>query len=444
MRFPPILAKNLPVVMLSLAGMVWVLWANAPFGLGIAHDSVFYISMAKHLAAGKGVSLYMQELSDVSHPITRYCPLYPLALSGFFLLGAGVWSSVWMLSGILFAADIFLACFLIQRYTSSPAAAAVAGVFLILHWRVLFSWVLTEPLFLLWVNLSLLFLWKYLEDSRKVSFAASAVFCGLALLTRYTGVSYPVSGALCVLLLAKGPFGRRLRAAFLYGFFSFLPLGAWLARNVVQTYRPGASLSQLAFGDLAQPEAHPRSFWSYLVESGDRTLEWLSHNFIFEFPRYGVAVPLVLFAGALFTLWFCRKNAGALEREPAKKFPAMLVIYALCYLLFLVVFHSQAKQSMPLDQRYMAIFYMYPILLFVIWAHREWNYVRQNVRSRGKRALFYLVCLSALALWLGYAAGRAAAWTRETRLRGADKTDGVSWKYIDRRHWFPENKASPR
>ena len=94
---------------------------------------------------------------------------------------------------------------------------------------------------------------------------------------------------------------------------------------------------------------------------------------------------------------------------------------------------------MPLDQRYMMIFYVYLSMFFVIWAHREFYFVRGQIKSRSVKILFYGLFGISLVLWTGYSLERAFVWSRETLWRGADRSDGLTWKFIDRRHWFPQN-----
>ena len=202
---------------------------------------------------------------------------------------------------------------------------------------------------------------------------------------------------------------------------------AWFARNIVKTYRPHVPWTQLAIADLAVQElGKTRSFWSYTLESCSKTLSWLSQHTIVQLQLDPVLVLSIFMGGLIFAVWRLRK-----------KFPALLIIYGTGYIFFLVSYLVLSKQTMEIDQRYMMIFYMYLLLLFVIGAHREFGNFKRHINNPFLRKFFYLTCALAFVLWFGFSIKRTGVWALETMKHGADKTDGPAWGYVNTRQWFP-------
>ena len=95
-------------VLLALLATFLVLITTAPNGIALTPDSVGYVSAARSLSTGKGVTLY-----DAS-PLTLQAPLYPTLLSltellsgldpveGARFINAGLFGLIVYLSGLLF------------------------------------------------------------------------------------------------------------------------------------------------------------------------------------------------------------------------------------------------------------------------------------------------------------------------------------------------------
>ena len=173
-------------VLLALATTFLVLFTTAPNGIALTPDSVGYVSAARSLSTGKGLTLYD------SSPLTMQAPLYPALLSlleqlsgldpitGARFFNAGLYGLIVYLSGLLF-----------QRRLANPSLVVV-GLAAVSLSPVLFSvstYALTEPLFILWTLVFLLLLDDYLNARSPALLILLAIVAGLASLTRYFGIS---------------------------------------------------------------------------------------------------------------------------------------------------------------------------------------------------------------------------------------------------------------
>ena len=217
-------------VLLALLATFLVLITTAPNGIALTPDSVGYVSAARSLSTGKGVTLY-----DAS-PLTLQAPLYPTLLSltellsgldpveGARFINAGLFGLIVYLSGLLF------------RRRLARSSFVVVGLAAVSLSPVLFSvstYALTEPLFILWTLVFLLLLDNYLNARSPALLILLAIVTGLAGLTRYIGISCAVTGAVAIFSLQRIPLRSRLIHLMLFGAISVAPLGAWAARNLL-------------------------------------------------------------------------------------------------------------------------------------------------------------------------------------------------------------------
>lgn len=441
MRF---LAKAIPLILLSaiaLSGAAFLLWANKPFGMGVAHDSMFYFSMAKHMAAGKGAYVYMRDVSSVSIPFAHHCPFYSVCLAVLFLFGLSIETSVWILNGILFGANLLVAGYLVYRYSKSLFAALLAECFFCLDplWLEYHSWALTEGLFLLETNLAIFFIISYLEKNRKRDFYFSALAAGLATVTRYTGISYPIAGFLCLIFLVRAPFRIRAAKAFYYSVVSSLPFVIWIVRNIIRLYEPGAPLSVMAFGDLGIAKvAKTFTALQYLQQSATETLRWLAHYAPLSLTINPDLVIFIFMACTVSAvIIFYRRKTKKIALPPWAMAAVVVTIYAFTYLIFLIEYLVLSLQGIVMDIRYLLYFFTYLILLASFCAAsfvRKVRALRQPVfRAAG-------VLLIGLVLGIGFtgAFSNAKDGLMTARDRGTDQRGSYSYFFVDTRKWLPD------
>ena len=170
----------------ALAGMLCLAHATR-HGIGIAPDSVSYIEAARNLGAGHGISTLADEGAGYL-PMTRFPPLYPVAIAAISRLGVDPVDAARALALALFGANIVLASALVARSApgarwlpvvgavltaSSPEVVAIHGA------------AQSEPLFLLLGFSGLLLL---SVPSRETAHAHA----GLGIAPDRTGVAHPI------------------------------------------------------------------------------------------------------------------------------------------------------------------------------------------------------------------------------------------------------------
>jgi 4-amino-4-deoxy-L-arabinose transferase-like glycosyltransferase len=213
-----------------LTGALLILLATSRFGIGIAPDSVGYLSVAQSIASGAGA------LTWQGTPLIVQPPLYPLLLALFQRLpGFDPLYATALLNALLFGAALFLAGRIAQKYWGfSPLWTAMFLGTLAVS-RPLFQvgvTALSETLFNFWVVLFLAAGLAWRESGLRRHLLVFAAAAAGAVMTRYIGVTVIATGGVAVLLLHR----RRALAArgldlALFGLVAALPFALWILRN---------------------------------------------------------------------------------------------------------------------------------------------------------------------------------------------------------------------
>jgi hypothetical protein len=217
-------------VLLALFGALYVFLSTRDLGAGLSPDSVEYISTARNFIKGLGFINY------ANRPTVIYAPLYPALLA---LIG-GIFRSdplliANILNAIIFGFIIYLVGMLSFDYFSSFPAIAILGTITILFSSPLFkvsvmAW--TEPLFILFVIISLFFANLYISKKNLSSLIILSIFISLASLTRYIGVTLLLWGGLIILFInCRSSLKNKLSHLIIFFLITTLPLGSWLIRN---------------------------------------------------------------------------------------------------------------------------------------------------------------------------------------------------------------------
>ena len=218
-------------VLLALSTTLFVLVTTAPNGIALTPDSVGYVSAARSLSSGMGVTLYD------SSPLTIQAPLYPALLSVTELLtGLDPVESARYVNAGLFGLVVYLSGLLFQRRLARTSLVVV-GLAAVSASPVLFdvsTFALTEPLFVVWTLVFLLLIDNYLNENSLKLLMPIAIVTSLATLTRYFGVSLAVTGAAAILSLQSMSFRSKMIHLIWFGSVSVAPLGVWGFRNFLQ------------------------------------------------------------------------------------------------------------------------------------------------------------------------------------------------------------------
>lgn len=215
--------------MLALGGIAWMLYITniSPWAYS---DSAAYIATARNIAAGRGIVL--QDSNNVYTLLPLHAPLYPLVLSLPVTLGADALQTSRWLNAILFGLTISLAGWATFRFTRSTWLAISVAGFLLFSYEplVAFAGAMAEGLFILFGLLSLVLVATAIHETSRQNrmLVLGGIAAGLAILSRYTGLSILAAGFLAVFLLVQGNFGQKLKKAFLYAVPGGVLASLWL------------------------------------------------------------------------------------------------------------------------------------------------------------------------------------------------------------------------
>jgi hypothetical protein len=214
--------------MLSLVGVLLVVICTSRYGAGVTPDSVAYISTARNLLAGEGYAIHD------GRPFVNWPPLFPTLLSLIGLGGFDPLDSVRYVNAIAFGLTILVTGLWLLNNVRSPPLVLLGSVTILLSRPLIyvsaFAW--TEPLFVLFVLLSIFVMQQFLQSGKPLSLLLSAIFAALASLTRYIGGTVILTGLVALLLFNRNisTMTRFFRAT-LFAFISTLPITAWVIRN---------------------------------------------------------------------------------------------------------------------------------------------------------------------------------------------------------------------
>lgn len=215
---------------IGLLAALLILLREINFGVGLAHDSIIYLSVARSLAAGAGLVAYNGDT------LTLFPPLFPalVAVPGLFGLDAPA------AAGLVNAAAIgalvgVVGWRLRSDFGSTPLAlwGALAAM-LSIPLAYVGSRAFSEPIFLLLTTLALIQAAQFLDSGRRSALVWAAVFTALACLTRYSGAAIVITVAL-LLLCRRDSWSSRAQNVVLYSSIAALPVGIWVLRNFLLT-----------------------------------------------------------------------------------------------------------------------------------------------------------------------------------------------------------------
>lgn len=365
------------LLVLSLMGIVIQVFSTR-WGIGITPDSVAYIAAARELLSGHG------------YPITHWPPLLSVSLATIGLFRVDPLVGAKWLNAVLFATNIALAGTIVARYTRGSLWASFLAAFLMLtssDMLMIHSMAWSEPLFIFFGFLGLLFLADYLDRQLPGLLLASAGAVALAFLTRYPGAAFVATGSAGLVLLSRRGIWKRLADAAVFVVISSAPMALWMLRNVHTA--GNATGRSVAFHPITRAD----------IMTGLLTFStWLLPKRI---PG-GVILSLVLAAG------FCVASVAAWQRIRARGedtpvrqdlagLPALLLLFVAAYLGLLVIAISFLDVAV-LDTRIMSLVFVAGLLFVACTVYR----LAQSVQaSPSLRFGLIVLCVGAAGFYLG-------------------------------------------
>jgi 4-amino-4-deoxy-L-arabinose transferase-like glycosyltransferase len=219
------------LILVAVTGTLLLLYAT-PRGVGLGFDSVAYISAARNFLHGIGLG----RMTCLGFkPMTFWPPFYPLVLAFFNLFGLDALVAARLVSALGFGMTVFLAGFLVSRITKNLVFPLLASFLIILFSPILriFSWAMSEALFVPLALGALLFFGEYLEHPRQKYLILGGVLVGLAILTRFIAIALLAIGILILILDTKSTVGQRIKNILIFVVIACFPIIVWMTRNEI-------------------------------------------------------------------------------------------------------------------------------------------------------------------------------------------------------------------
>ena len=339
---------TLLIAFLAGLGTAHILVRTATYGAGVGTDSTIFLSTALNVLAGEGWRDF------TGRPMATWPPLFPLLLAAFGWIGidplaAGRWINATAFGLTILVAGCWLRSHLRARWLALAASVVILAS---LPLSELASDVMTDPLFVLFTLLTLIWLAAFLHRGGRTSLWWAAVFTALAVLTRYPGVVLIGAGVLMLLLRRAPPLAVRLKHAIVFGAVSSIPLAGvmlhnWAISKRLAGWRGGSGQS---LSDSLSQVADVFRAWVILPHALDGLgyLLWM-------------AAGLVVLADRGFGLG---GNKGT-ARPASPLFELGLAlpfgVFAVAYLVFIVAV-LPLTSGMKIDSRFLLPMYV-PLLL---------------------------------------------------------------------------------
>lgn len=372
--------------LLGIAGLILILLVT-PWGIGVSHDSVFYLDAAENALAGKG--LRWQAGGGELRPLTHYPPFYSLLLAGVSLFGFDFVESARVLAAALFALNLVWTAWLVLRHSRSWSTTFAASM-LALTSPILLDvhlMALSEPLFIFLLLATISALTEYLGGGQTRLLVAAGALAGLANLTRYAGLSL-TGTALFALILFKGSKRQKAKDFFIFAALSLAPLALWYGRNLLLAGTPVGRVIMVHPPPIEKLKLGAQALYSWLLPP---STPFLIGNVIF-------ATVLIIYL-VIFIRQARSGKAGAQQPVNPESKRANLVhltlLYILIYAVFLMLSLTFVDASTPLDTRILSPAYVCALLAAAITLKRA---VATENASRGwvllQIAIWTMVLLS--------------------------------------------------
>lgn len=222
------LKHKILLAIIGLIGACFIILLISSCGVGVSPDSVYYISVARHVADGTGFVGY-----DGYYFILQP-PLYPLLLATIIkIFSIDPLISSGYLNAILFGLVIYYSgLFLLNHLKSLPliiiGTISIMVSFVIIQISLI---ALSEPLFILFVLLYLNYFDNYRSKDTITSLLLFSTAAALACLTRYVGVIIILSASISIFIWKRKTLKEMVRHLIIFWLISIIPIGLWILRN---------------------------------------------------------------------------------------------------------------------------------------------------------------------------------------------------------------------
>lgn len=433
----------LTLILLGLTGALLV-FISTSLAIGVQPDSINYLIASDTLLSGNSYLKYSDEYVGI-HVFQP--PLYPTLLAIFRLVSSGLGIELLQLirfsNAAIFGLTIFSSGYLFSQYIKSKLLV-ILGTFTVTFsfpLLIVFSYVWSEPLFVLLGVLFLIYLSKFVKEQKTLYLVIMCLLAALASIQRYVGVAFIAAGFVSIILLTHTiPLKTRTLYGVIFGIVAALPLVLWTTRNYQLT------------GTFTGERPPARN--SLFTQLG-YTLYWLTNWFSpFQLPSIPAIISMGIFALAIvgITGWLIRRvyqRDGKITIDGLlQTFPGTLTIFTLIYLFFLILGHSSTDLT-PINNRYVSP--IYPSVMLLVFMGIESLLQRANTYSissiSGRTIIIALVIM-----WLVYPVTKAVQRVITTAQTGPVEVNIINptvdllaaWEHSDLLQWLEANPLQGR
>ena len=368
------------LILMAIVGAVFVLLSTR-YGAGLEFDSENYIATARNLIRGIGFIGYNGD------PFVLWPPLYPAILATVgMIFRTDPFLIANVVNALIFGLIVYLGGVLTFRHLSSFPVFAFVGALTIVFSIPLFAVSLmawTEPVFILFVILSLIFAESYLAKNDIASLMLLSSSIALSCLTRYIGVSLILWGALIIIFRRDGP-KARIRHLSLFILISALPLGIWLIRNY--------AITSTLFGPR-EPS----------IITLPQSLYFTSKTLLIWYVPRRIAISklilILLCASSVVFIGLCIKDIFQRVKVIAKRM-GPIILFIVVYAAFLII-SEVTTLSEWIDNRYLSPIYV-PLTLLLLIFIQELGEVYQKTFPKKIVNCFLAI---GIMIWLIYPIG---------------------------------------
>ena len=350
----------LPAAAAIACGMLASVFAT-PYGMGVTPDSLLYLNAADHLAQGHG--LRVATADDTLVPLTHYPPLFPAILALFTLGGLSPLGAARAVALGVTALNVALVTTVTFTSTKSATAATAAAFVVALSVDMLFlnTAVWSDGLFIALQVTCLALVSRYLQTSHYGYLLAGAGAAALAWLTRWIGGAVVFAASMSILTLGPGLKRHRLAHSLRFALLASALPAAWVLRNVIVAQT--ATNRALGFSPLSRDD---------LAAVVETTSSWLlpGSNRVTVFAGQDAVAAAMLFVAVVglgvLVHRFVRRTIA--DRSSLSHTPVVFLLFAICYIVAVLLGAAFYDSAVPLDNRILAPAYVaaIPVVAFIL------------------------------------------------------------------------------
>lgn len=369
------------ILSISLLSFPLILYAASKYGPGSTHDSVAYMYAAESLLKGDGLVYF-----GYDSPFVQWPPMYPFVLAIVKILCGDIPTGVKYLNCILFSLIIFLSGYWLYKKTESPLISILGSISVLISIPLVYvsKYIWSEPLFILFVLLFMIFIDDFLCGLSLKHLILGALFAALSFLTRYVGAIAIITG--CILLLIRnGKIGRKIGETFIFGIISSLPTILWMIRNylLVNTFTGGRNPAE-----------------STLKENMDMAFATIASWFAPDYSASLVYIMLILIL--LISIILIVFNL-IIKKDKSEGYRTSIpLIFSIAYIVYLLVSASIADFD-SINSRLMSPVFVPIIITALFTMHSFIMFIggeKNNKKSKIKIIIMECVCTLMFFVWI--------------------------------------------